>query len=82
MILPETFSPVCRSPRTFLLGMESIPQSQRMTFRDTGGKHGNTSSSVLGLHFGHYKAVARNDLLSEMHAVFADIAVTTGFSPT
>ena len=41
-----------------------------------------TSSSVLGLNFGHYKAVARNDLLSEMHAVFTDITVTTGFSPT
>ena len=41
-----------------------------------------TSSSVLGLHFGHYKVVARNDLLSEMHAVFTDIMVTTCFSPT
>ena len=41
-----------------------------------------TSSSVSGLHFGHYKAVARNDLLSEMHAIFTDIMVTTGFSPT
>ena len=41
-----------------------------------------TSSSISGLHFGHYKSVARNDFLSEMHAVFTDIVVTMGFSPT
>ena len=40
-----------------------------------------TSSLVSGLHFGHYKLVAHNDVLSEMHAIFMDIAVTTGFSP-
>jgi hypothetical protein len=40
-----------------------------------------TSSSWSGLRFGQYKVVAKNDLLSEMHAVFTDIAVNTGFSP-
>ena len=40
-----------------------------------------TSSSLSTLHFGHYKAVINNDKLSEMHAVFVDIAINSGFSP-
>jgi hypothetical protein len=40
-----------------------------------------TSSSISTLHFGHYKAVCKNDTLSEMHSVFVDIAVNSGFSP-
>jgi hypothetical protein len=40
-----------------------------------------TSSSISGLHFGHYKAASHNSTLSEMHAVFANIAVNLGFSP-
>lgn len=39
-----------------------------------------TSSSMSGLHYGHYKAVIENDLLSEMHAVATHLAVNTGFS--
>ena len=39
-----------------------------------------TASSILGLHFGHYKAVARSDYLSEGHALLTSIAATTGFS--
>ena len=38
------------------------------------------SSSISGLHFGHYKAVIKNDYISEIHAVFTDIAVNAGFS--
>ena len=40
-----------------------------------------TSSSMSGLHFGHYKAAVKSALLSEMHSVFTHIAVNTGFSP-
>lgn len=41
-----------------------------------------TSSSMSGLHFGHWKAAARSDELSEIHAVFTEIAVSTGYSPS
>jgi hypothetical protein len=41
-----------------------------------------TSSSILTLHFGHYKAVSKNETLCKMHSVFVDIAVNLGFSPT
>ena len=39
-----------------------------------------TSSSISGLHFGHYKAAAANDTLSEIHALMTELAVT-GASP-
>ncbi len=42
----------------------------------------STSSSISGLHFGHWKAAAECNELSEMHALFTEIAVTTGYSPT
>jgi hypothetical protein len=35
-----------------------------------------TSSSISGLHYGHYKAAATNDLLSEIHALMMELAVT------
>ena len=37
-----------------------------------------TSSSLSGLHYGHYKAAAQSDLLSEMHAIMTELAVTGG----
>jgi hypothetical protein len=40
-----------------------------------------TSSSLSSHHFGHYKAVIDNDKLSELHSVFVDIAVNSGYSP-
>ncbi len=40
-----------------------------------------TSSSISGLHFGHYKVATKNDRLSEMHAVSNNIAVNSGYSP-
>ena len=40
-----------------------------------------TSSSISGLHFGHWKAAAESDFLSELHALFTDIVVSTGYSP-
>ena len=40
-----------------------------------------TSSSISGLHFGHWKAAADDDYLSEVHAVFTEIVVSNGFSP-
>ena len=40
-----------------------------------------TSSSHSSLHFHHYKVVIKNDTLSEMHVVFVDIAVNSGYSP-
>jgi hypothetical protein len=39
-----------------------------------------TSSSISGLHYGHYKAAASNDTLSEIHALMTELAVT-GASP-
>jgi hypothetical protein len=30
---------------------------------------------------GHYKSVVNNDELSEMHAVFVDVVVNSGYSP-
>ena len=41
-----------------------------------------TSSSMSGLHYGHYKAAAENNLLSEIHAISTEILITLGFSPT
>jgi hypothetical protein len=41
-----------------------------------------TSSSMSGLHFGHWKAAALDDELSEIHAVFTEIAVSAGYSPS
>jgi hypothetical protein len=39
-----------------------------------------TSSSISGLHYGHYKAASSNDTLSEIHALMTELAVT-GASP-
>ena len=37
-----------------------------------------TSSSLSGLHYGHYKAAAQSDLFSEIHALMTELAVTGG----
>lgn len=42
----------------------------------------STSSSVSGLHFGHYKAAAQCPLLSEIHALTCQLAYGTGYSLT
>jgi len=79
--------------RDFLEALQRSPMSAgdntidtsftRDDFRDYWKKSKErTSSSISTLHFGHYKAVYRNDTLSEMHSVFIDIAVNSGFSPT
>jgi hypothetical protein len=39
-----------------------------------------TSSSISGLHYGHYKAAATDDTLSEIHALMTELVVT-GASP-
>lgn len=39
-----------------------------------------TSSSLSGLHFGHYKAAASSDMLSEFHAFFTEIVFRSGYS--
>lgn len=41
-----------------------------------------TSSSYSTLHFGHWKANAADDYLSEVHATFTEIVISTGHSPT
>ena len=41
-----------------------------------------TSSSLSGLHFGHWKSAADVPLLAETHALFSEIAVSKGYSPT
>ena len=40
-----------------------------------------TSSSISGLHFGHWKAAAESNFLSKLHALFTDIIISTGYSP-
>ena len=40
-----------------------------------------TSSSIFGLHFGHWKAAAESNFLSELHTLFTDIIVSTSYSP-
>jgi hypothetical protein len=40
-----------------------------------------TSLSLSSLHFGHYKAAIDSDKLSEMHSIFIDIALNSGYSP-
>jgi hypothetical protein len=37
-----------------------------------------TSSSVSGLHYGHYKAAAHSNFLSKIHALMTELAVTGG----
>lgn len=37
-----------------------------------------TSSSISGLHYGHYKAAAEDDLLSKIHALMTELAVVGG----
>ena len=37
-----------------------------------------TSSSISGLHYGHYMAAAKDDMLSEIHAIKTELAVTGG----
>jgi hypothetical protein len=37
-----------------------------------------TSSSLSGLHYGHYKAAATSNYLSEIHALMTELAVTGG----
>jgi hypothetical protein len=38
----------------------------------------HTSSSISGLHYGHYKAAATDNFLSEVHALMTELAVTGG----
>ena len=40
-----------------------------------------TSSSISGLHFGHWKAAAESNFLSKLHALFTDIIISTSYSP-
>ena len=42
----------------------------------------HTSSSILGLHVGHWKVAADNDYLAETHALFTELVVLMGFSPS
>ena len=41
-----------------------------------------TASSILGLHFGHYKAMMACKCLAECHALQATIAVLMGYVPS
>jgi hypothetical protein len=40
------------------------------------------SSSLSNIHFGHYKASTDSNYISEIHALFTEIVVSTGYSPT
>jgi len=41
-----------------------------------------SSCSKYGLHFGHYKAIAHDDALMELHTRMIDITLMSGYSPT
>ena len=41
-----------------------------------------TSAGISGLHFGHMKACAMDDTLTEIESQIANIAYTTGYAPT
>ena len=43
------------------------------------GSKESTSSSVSGLHFGHYKAAAQDPYLAEVHALTSELAYSTGY---
>ena len=44
------------------------------------GAKEHASSVYAGLHFGHYKAAAHDNYLSEIHAMMTEIAMRGGFS--
>ena len=39
-----------------------------------------TASSMLGLHFGHYKAAIDSNYIREVHSLMSTIALATGYS--
>ena len=41
----------------------------------------STSSSFSGLHFGHWKSAASYNFLSEIHSLFTEITISTGYIP-
>ena len=57
--------------------------SDRITSEDWKGawakQKERTSSSVSGIHFGHYKAAIQDERLCKIDADMADIAFTSGF---
>ena len=81
------------TPRTSSHHSKSLLQSIRLTSsptlfhcRTTRHSHWKqskerTSSSISGMHFGHWKAAAESDFLSKLHALFTDIVISTGCSP-
>jgi hypothetical protein len=40
------------------------------------------SSSLSNIHFGHYKASTDSNYILEIHTLFTEIVVSTGYSPT
>jgi hypothetical protein len=42
------------------------------------GTNERTSSLISSCHYGHYKVAAKDDALSEIHALFTELAVTGG----
>ena len=75
--------------RDFLTSIQRLPGDPSPTklsvskedFQDywTKAKE-DTSSSFSGLHFGHWKAAAKDDYLSEVHALFCEMTYGSGFA--
>jgi hypothetical protein len=45
-----------------------------------GKRKGKDIIAFSGLHFGHYKAAAESDMLSEIHAMMTEMAMKGGFA--
>ena len=60
-----------------------VPSVSREDFQHYWkASHEQTSSTYSQIHFGHWKANADCNFLSEIHALFTDIVISTGHSPS
>jgi hypothetical protein len=68
--------------RVTSLAMMANKVSTSVTKEDFKSYSKHTRERISNIHFGHYKASAESDYVSEIHALFTKIVVSTGYSPT